>query len=176
MDESLRENLSMGLADGLDKQIISGTNGLLTGTNLSNNNVSVITTFPLYKADFAYSRVDGRYASMTSDIRILMGSATYAHASTVYRASGNNADAADAALNVLMNDTGGIKVSSHVPAVVSNKQNAIIRLGMRRDMVAPIWENVALIKKGQIQITAIMLHAVKILRTDGFYKQQTQHA
>ena len=50
-------------------------------------------------------------------------------------------------------------------------------------MVAPIWENVALvpdevtlIKKGQIQITAIMLHAVKILRADGFHKQQTQHA
>ena len=50
-------------------------------------------------------------------------------------------------------------------------------------MVAPVWENVALvpdevtlIKKGQIQITAIMLHAVKILRTDGWYKQQVQIA
>ena len=183
MDESLRENLSEGLADGLDKQIIAGTNGLLTGTNLANNNVSAVTTFPLYKASFAYARIDGRYASMTSDIRIVMGSGTYAHAATVYRASGNNADAADAALNVLMNDTGGVKVSAHVPAVVSSKQNALIRLGMRRDMVAPIWENVALIpdevtlaKKGQIQITAIMLHAVKILRADGFHKQQTQHA
>ena len=183
MDESLRENLSEGLADGLDKQIIAGTNGLLTGTNLANHTVSAVTTFPLYKSDFAYGRVDGRYASMTSDIRIVMGSATYAHAATVYRASGNNADAADAALNVLMNDTGGVKVSAHVPAVSSSKQNSIIRLGMRRDMVAPIWENVALvpdevtlIKKGQIQITAIMLHAVKILRADGFHKQQTQHA
>ena len=46
-----------------------------------------------------------------------------------------------------------------------------------------MWEGVTLIpdeislaKKGQIQITAVMLHAVKILRTGGFYKQQTQHA
>ena len=70
-----------------------------------------------------------------------------------------------------------------MPDESGTKQNAIVRLGMRRDMVAPIWENVALvpdevtlIKKGQIQITAIMLHAVKILRADGFHKQQTQHA
>ena len=48
-------------------------------------------------------------------------------------------------------------------------------------MVAPIWENVALIpdeitliKKGQIQITAIMLHAIKVLRASGFHKQQVQ--
>ena len=65
----------------------------------------------------------------------------------------------------------------------ANKQNAIVRLGMRRDMVAPIWEGVSLIpdeiskaKSGQVVITAVMLHAVKILRSGGFYKQQTQHA
>ena len=37
MDSALRENLSMGLADGLDDEIVSGANGLLTGTNLSNH-------------------------------------------------------------------------------------------------------------------------------------------
>ena len=50
---------------------------------------------------------------------------------------------------------------------------------MRRDMTAPIWEGVTLIPDeitkaahGQIQLTAVMLHAVKILRAGGFYKQQ----
>ena len=54
---------------------------------------------------------------------------------------------------------------------------------MRADMVAPVWEGVTIIPdevtkaaNGQIVITAVMLHAVKILRTDGFYKQQTQHS
>ena len=54
---------------------------------------------------------------------------------------------------------------------------------MRRDMVAPIWDGITiipdeitLVKKGQIVITAVMLHAVKILRADGFYKQQIQNA
>lgn len=82
-----------------------------------------------------------------------------------------------------MQVTGGVRVSAHVPAAVGNKQNAIVRLGMRRDMVAPIWEGVTLIpdeitlaKNGQIVITAVMLHAVKLLRAGGFYKQQTQHA
>ena len=179
MDESLRENLSDGLADGLDAAIIAGTNGLLEGTNLANHNVSAVTTYALYRSQFAYGRVDGRYASMASDVRVVMGSDTYGHASSVYRGNNDNQDA----LQSLMGALGGVKVSAHVPDASGNKQNAVIRLGLRRDMVAPVWENVALvpdevtlIKKGQIQLTAIMLHAVKILRADGFHKQQTQHA
>ena len=50
-------------------------------------------------------------------------------------------------------------------------------------MVAPIWSGVTLIpdsvtkaKSGEIVITAVMLHAVELLRAGGFYKQETQHA
>ena len=46
-------------------------------------------------------------------------------------------------------------------------------------MVAALWQGVSLIPDeitkagtGQIVITAVMLHAVKILRTDGFFKQE----
>ena len=59
----------------------------------------------------------------------------------------------------------------------------MIRLGARRDMVAPVWEGVTLIPdevtkaaNGQIVVTAVMLYSVKLLRAAGFYKQQTQHA
>ena len=180
MDAALRENLSMGLSDGLDKQIVAGDpNGLLHGTILANNNVSAETTYALYRSQFAYSRVDGRYASVAGDIRIVMGAATYAHAASQYRGNSDNMDA----LMSLMDATGGVRVSAHVTAAASNKQNAIIRLGNARDMVAPIWEGVTLIpdeitkaKAGQIVVTAVMLHNVKVLRTAGFYKQQTQHA
>ena len=179
MDESLRENLSMGLADGLDKEIIAGTNGLLTGTNLANHNVNVVTTYALYRSQFAYARIDGRFASMTSDIRVVMGSDAYAHAASQYRGNNDNMDA----LMSLQSAIGGVMVSAHVPAESGNKQNAVIRLGLRRDMVAPIWENIALvpdevtkIKSGQVVLTAIMLHAVKIIRTAGFHKQQSQHS
>ena len=179
MDSSLRQNLSEALSDKLDQQILAGANGLLTGTNLADHTASAVTTFADYVASFGYARVDGKYASSTAALRAVMGSATLAHAGTTYRHQ--NAD--DLAVERLMAITGGIKVSDHVPAVASNKQNAVIRLGMRRDMVAPIWEGVTLIpdevtkaSTGEIVVTAVMLHAVKILRTAGFYKQQTQHA
>ena len=157
-----------------------GTNGLLTGTNLANHNVSAVTTYANYRSHFAYGRVDGTYASGVGDIRSVVGSGTYAHASGVFR-SDNAGDRA--ALEDIMAATGGVKVSAHVPAVASNKQNAVIRLGSRRDMVAPIWEGITLIPDeitkaahGQIVVTAVMLHAVKILRAAGFYKQQVQTA
>ena len=179
MDEALRMNLSDALADALDKEVISGTNGLLSGTNLTNHNVNAATNFAAYIGNLAYGRVDGTYAMTAADLRIVMGAGTYAHAGGVYR--NNSVDRS--ALDRLMEITGGVKVSAHVPAVANNKQNAVIRLGMRRDMVAPIWEGVTLIpdevtkaKSGEIVVTAVMLHAVKILRADGFYKQQTQHA
>ncbi len=179
MDSALRENLSMGLSDGLDKQIIAGTTGLLTGTVLANHNVSTQTTYALYRNQFAFGRVDGRYAGGTEGLRVVMGSEAYAHAAAQYRGNNDNQDA----LQSLREATGGVRVSAHVPDESSNKQNAVIRLGMRRDYVAPVWENVALIPdevtkaaNGQIVITAVMLHATKLLRADGFYKQQTQHA
>ena len=181
MDEALRMNLSDALADSLDKQILAGDpNGLLHGTVLANHNRTTVADFAHYKSAFAYGRVDGTYAMGVGDIRMVVGSATYAHAATIYRA--NNAD--DDALDVLASRSGGVKVSAHVPALDSNnRQNAIIRLGSRRDMVAPIWEGVTLIPdevtkaaNGQIMVTAVMLHAVKLLRADGFYKQGTQTA
>ena len=49
------------------------------------------------------------------------------------------------ALDRLMEITGGVRVSAHVPAEASDKQNAVIRRGMRRDMVAPIWEGITII-------------------------------
>ena len=180
MDEALRMNLSDALSDGLDKQILAGTEGLFTGTKLANHNVSAITSYALYRSQLGYGRVDGVFAGGVGDLKIVMGAETYGHAAGVFR-SDNAGDRA--ALEDLMQVTGGVKVSAHVPGVTSKKQNAVIRLGMRRDMVAPIWEGVTLIPdeitkaaNGQIVVTAVMLHAVKILRADGFYKQQLQVA
>ena len=180
MDAALRMNLGDALSDALDKQVLAGTEGLLTGTNLANHNVNTETTYALYRSELAYGRVDGVYANTVGDVRIVMGSDSYAHASGEFR-SNNAGDRA--ALEDLMQVTAGVKVSSHVPDAASNKQNCVIRLGMRRDMVAPVWQGVTLIpdevtkaKSGQIVITAVMLYAVKILRAAGFYKQQLQHA
>ena len=181
MDPALRDNLGMALGDKLDDEILSGTEGLFTGVKLPNNNVAAVTDFAGYRKGLVFDAIDGTYASVAADVRAVVGAATYAHMATVYRS--NNAD--DSALDSLMRITGGVKVSAHVPAAsgAPAKQNAVIRRGMRRDMVAPVWEGVTLIPDevtkagtGQIVLTAVMLYAVKILRQAGFRKQQTQHA
>ena len=179
MGEALRANLSEALADGLDKQVIVGTEGLLTGIKLPNNNVNAVTTYALYRSQFAFGRVDGKYASTTDELRIVMGSGTYTHAAAQYRGNNDNQDA----LQSLREATGGVKVSAHVTLPAANKQNAIVRLGMRRDMVAALWEGVTLLEdpytqksKGEIVLTGVMLYAVMILRAGGFHKQQVQTA
>ena len=176
MDAALRENLTMALGDGLDKEVISGTTtGLLTGTVLANHAQAAATTFDNYISQFAYGQIDGKFASMASDLRIVMGSKSYEDAGSTYW--NNSVDRT--ALDRLMEIVAGVRVSAHVPAVSSSKQNAIIRRGMRRDYVAPLWEGVTLIPdeitlaaNGQIKVTAVMLHATKLLRADGFYKQE----
>ena len=180
LDSSLRENLSMGLSDGLDDQILSGTNGLFTGTNLPNNNVTSADTYDTYISHLMYGQIDGRYAAMASDLRMVVGSDTYADMGATYR--NNSVDRS--VLDRIMEMTGGVRVSAHVPAVASQRQNVVIMRGMSMTAVAPMWEGVTIIPdeitkaaNGQIVITAVMLYAVKILRTAaGLVKQQTQHA
>ena len=179
MDSALRENLSMALSDKLDSEVLRGTKGLLTGTILTNHNVNTETTYALYRSQFAYSRVDGTYASATADLRAVMGSDTFAHAASQYRGNSDNTDA----LMALGAAGIPVRVSAHVPDAASSRQNAVVRLGMRRDAVAPVWQGVTLIADeitkaahGQIVVTAILLHAVKVIRKAGFHKQQSQHA
>ena len=175
MGEALRQALNEALSESLDVQIVSGAAGLLGGTNLANHATAAIDTFGSYVSKFGHARVDGRYASSVSAVKVLMGSAGYAFGGSVYRGDQSQ----ESAIDRLMTIGGGIKVSPHVPAVSSTKQQTIVRLGARRDAVAGIWQGVTIIpdeitraKQGEIVVTAVMLAAVKILRADGFYKSE----
>ena len=176
--DALREALQGGLADKLDKEILQGAEGLLTGTKLANHARTSATDYAHYVAELLYARVDGRYALDLTDIRVVMGSDTFGNVATKLPADGE-----ENALARIRNDSGGVRVSANVPAAANNKQNALVRLGTRRDMVAPVWGQVTLIPdevtkaaNGQIILTAVLLHAVKILRVGGFYKQETNHS
>ena len=177
MGDALRDALQSGMADKLDSEIMQGTNGLLTESILPEHNVTAATTWADYISDVAMKRVDGQYAASLSDLRIVMGTDSFAHAGSVYRAT----EADRTALERLNQLTGGVRVSKHVPAVANHRQNVLIRLGNRQDYVAPVWGAVKLIpdeitkaSHGQIVLTAILLHAVKVLRVGGFWKQQIQ--
>ena len=181
MDAALRENLSAGLSDGLDKAILSGTNGLFTGTNLPNNAQANNDTFDSYLNNLCWNQIDGRYASMPSDLALVVGAATLKDLGQTYR----NTTVDRSALDRLMELTSGVRVSAHVPAATgANKQDAVIRRGMSMTAVAPVWEGVTIIpdevtkaKAGQIVVTAVMLFAMKVLRTGaGLVKQGTDHS
>ena len=179
IDDALRRGLADALGNALDYQVIRGTNGLLGGTNLTANAASAVDSVSSYLSRFVLSRVDGAHAGDGSDIRLVFGSATYAHAGSVFRGTASDQTGLDA----LMRFSGGLRVSGNMPAVASSKQNAIVRVGNLRDMVAPVWQGVTVIpdivtkaREGTVLLTAEMLHAVKILRAGGFAKVQAQHA
>ena len=180
MDSALRENLSAGLADGLDDAILTGTNGLFTGTNLPNNAQTTNDTFDSYLSNLVWNQVDGRYAAMTSDLAMVVGAATYKDLGQTYR----NTSVDRSALDRIMELVSGVRVSAHVPAPSTNRQNVVIRRGMSATAVAPLWEGVTIIPdevtkaaNGQVVITAVMLYAMKVLRTaGGLVKQGTDHS
>ena len=156
-------------------QIVSGDNGLLGGTNLHAHAQATVDTFATYVSKFGFARVDGRYASTAKSVKVLMGSAGYAHAGSVYRGDQSQ----ESAIDRLMTIGGGVRVSPHIAAVASTKQPSIVRLGARRDAVAGLWQGVTIIpdeitkaKQGEIVITAVMLAAVKVLRADGFLQSR----
>ena len=181
MDASLRMNLSDALSDALDRQILVGDRRAFQRNKscepqcLCRDDLRALSqSIRLWTGGWKICVDRGAI------IRMVVGSATYGHMAAQFR-SNNAGDRA--ALEDLMAVTAGVKVSAHVPAVASSKQNAVIRLGSRRDAVAPLWEGVTLIpdeitkaSSGEIVVTAVMLFAMKILRSDGFYKQQAQHA
>ena len=177
MGDSLRQALNEALSESLDVQIVSGAEGLLGGTNLDAHTQATIDTFATYVSKFGFARVDGRFAPTAKSVKVLMGSGGYAHAGSVYRGDQSQ----ESAIDRLMTITGGIRVSPHVAAVASTKQQAVVRLGARRDAVAGLWQGITIIpdeitraKEGEIVITAILLAAVKILRVWGFYKSEVK--
>ena len=180
MDAALRQNLTEGLADGLDAEILSGTNGLFTATNLDNNNQTTNDTFDSYLSNLCWNQIDGRYAAMASDLSMVVGAATLKDLGATYR----NTSVDRSALDRLMELTSGVRVSAHVPVPVTNRQNVVIRRGMSMTAVAPVWEGITIIaddvtqaKKGQLVITAVLLFSMKVLRTGaGLVKQGTDHS
>ena len=78
LSDSLRMNLIDSLTDELDDQILTGSNGLFSATNLSDNDATAVGTFVTLKKRIVYDAVDGRYANNAGDLRVVMGSASYA--------------------------------------------------------------------------------------------------
>ena len=175
MGEALRLALRDGLGEAVDAQVVAQI-----VADVARTDAAAVFTYGDYLQDLVYSRIDGRYASRPSDIRLLLGSETMAAASDIYRSANAGEMSAAEKLESL---AGGARVSAHVPAAAASKQDVIVRRGSRRDLVAPMWQGVSLIPDeitradtGEIKITAVLLAAFKVIRAAGFDRIQTQHA
>ena len=183
MDASLRQALSDGLGSGLDKAVLAGaTAGLLGAAGLTarTGDAAAEATFATYRG-LLYDAltIEGSFAAEAMDVRLLVGAKSYEHAASKYRTATSD----ESALDSLMARCAGVRVSGHVPAPDSNDQSVLVRKGMAMDAVSPVWEGVQLVPDevtkaatGQIVITAIMLYAFKLLRSDGFQHRKVQLA
>lgn len=182
MESALRQNLSEALMDKFDSAVLATflAGGVLA--NIPPNDAGALADFAKYRSlVYGAGAIDGVYASTASQIKVLLGVETYAHAATIYRS--NTAD--DSALDSIMRASGGVRVSAHIPDVSGKAQSVIVTKGAaRRNAVAPIWEGVQLIEdavtqadEGEIKFTAVMLWGgLHVLRKAGFVKRSLQVA
>ena len=172
MGESLRMALASGLSEALDSKLIAQI-----VTDVSRTDSSALATFATYRSRMIYGQLDGRFAPLESDIRVLGGASTIGHMALQYR--GNASD--DSALDSIRRVSGGVRVSAHIASIASKKQDSVIRLGALPDAVVAMWQGVTLINdeisgaaKGELKVTAVLLAAFKVIRTDGFARVENQ--
>ena len=184
LDSDLRENLSMGLADGLDHQVVQGTDGLLGsgGLTVRAGDGASEATYSTYRGLlYDSATLDGKYTSMASDVRMLMGPAVYSHCGATYRTANSDISAVEN----LMTNSGGVRISANISNPVSDVQAVLVaKLGMqRRNMVSALWEQIDVIfdeiiavATGEMILTAVMLYAIKVIDSAGFEYRSIQVA
>lgn len=186
LEAALRADLSMAMADQLDKQIITGdgTAPNLAGmfdvdSGLANPAAPTAETDVSGYIDLVTGQVDGVNAYETDDIRLLIGPATLKHAAKKF-ISGTDTSA----LAYMRMLSGGVRTSARVPAVkqvASKNHQELLTVRMNGAAVAPMWPTLSLVRdiysganKGQVALTAIALYGFKIVRANGWTRQQVR--
>ena len=182
MEEALRVNLAGVVSDAVDNQGINGTgtgdgtiNGLLATVTAPTAPVAEAETFARFVAAMA-DWVDGVYAVDLMGVRALLGAETYRHAAVTFRSDESDTTAE----NWMQANTGGVRVSSKIPAKAAHIQKAIIRRANPAGdaaAVMPVWEGLELIRdpytgagKREITITGtVLVGDVIVLRSLSFH-------
>ena len=171
MSEGLRQALNQGLGEAIDAQTVAQIVADVSRTTRTST-----SNFGHYKSRLT-SSVDGRYAGMESDVKMLIGTPTLIHGETLYKSS----ESPESAIDLLRRTSGGVKVSAFVPGVSSNRQDILVRKGARMDAVAALWDrviiddNVTKAQTGEVVLTAVLYAAFKVVRPAGFARLQVQH-
>ena len=175
MDSSLRMNLRNAISDKMDAEILTRATdpkGLLKfGTDPTKNAAAVTNMSHALTAIFA--GVDGKYASLASEIKLLLGTATYSELGSSIFDTGSGA----LSIEKLGQVCGGVRVSANVPTKdATDGDEALIVKGMgRRNCVSAMWDSVEIVTdpysdadKAEIVLTAIAMFDFAILDEGGF--------
>ena len=182
LEEALRADLSMAVADLLDAQVLAGDGStgaefsgfLATAANgglTDRSDTPARATFSLAAAESARG-IDGRYAGGLSECAVVIGDDTARDLASKFQ----NNDS-EAALAYMARTTMKTMASANIPGVTGMFQEGIIaRMGAAgANAVCPTWDSMFMIrdeisgrKAGQIGLTIGMLAGFSILRAGGF--------
>ena len=178
LEAALRENLGMVLSTKLDQELLSGTGGLMLDATIAAPAVpAAVATYGDFVSAVA-NQVDGLYADNVAAVRLLVGPSAYRLALATYRAGTALAPTSgdESALERVQSLSGGVRATSHVPAIVDKKEQALaVRATGLTHFVQPVWQGPMLIvdevtraDSGEIVLTIVGLFAQKLVRAAGF--------
>ena len=162
LEAALSESMQGSMSNELDESTFNGASGELNGLFTQAANVAAagaVETFALGIARFA-ALVDGRHAYDLSDVRAVIGSATFGRYAGQF--SGNGAVSL---FDYLRINLGSIRVSDRVPGVSGNAQKAIVVLSASAEMPKiHVWDAMQIVRDpysgagaGKVTITATAL-------------------
>lgn len=182
LENALREDATLALADQLDKQLIGEGDARVRGflATAANggipdyNNPGAVVTFETAAVEAARG-VDGIYAGSEDECAWVIGVASYGKLASLIQS--NDSTSATERFRRMMAD---FMASANIPAAVATVQSGIMaKLGAPDaiNAVCPVWEGLKLIRDevtnsatGQIQVTAVALHNFKVLRPAAFVR------
>ncbi len=173
MDSALRMNLRNAISDKMDAEVLTrATAGLLAFGNDPTKNAAGVSNIS-HALAAVFAGVDGKYASMASEVKLLLGTSTYADLGSSIFDTGSGVLAGEKVAQV----AGGLRVSANVPTKdASTGEDALIIAGMgRRNCVSAMWDSVEIVtdpfsdaSKAEIVLTAITMFDFAILDEGGF--------
>jgi len=169
LEGDLMRILTDAMANAMDNQALhaTGKNGLMNfGTD-----PTAETTVVTYETGLAkvLDSVDGLYATRHTDLRTLLGVATYNKAAALYRSGGSEPESL---IDTLMSRTGGVRTSALVAAPNSDNQGGVVSLGGQMAQAQRVWsmdliaDRVTRADANQVQLTVSCLQDTKMIRPE----------
>ena len=170
ISDAFTNDLRAELMSDLDNQVLNVASDGLFNALTQPADATTRVNWATFRA-LVTNQVDGILASTPGDVSLLVGQATYRYAETLFRTT----DTEESAAEMMGRLSGGLRVSSFVPAVASKDQMALtVRARGATFATAPVWQGIDFVvdeitsrANGQIVLSALMLFGVKVLRQDG---------